>query len=52
LKKHLAGIIPVSGIKSDFNMPWHASLMPIGLQVRFQIIDSQLIQLELARTKN
>jgi hypothetical protein len=30
LKKHLAGIIPVSGIKSDFNMPWHASLMPIG----------------------
>jgi len=30
LKKHLAGIIPVSGIKSDFSMPWHASLMPIG----------------------
>ena len=30
MKKHLAGIIPVSGIKSDFNMPWHASLMPIG----------------------
>ena len=30
MKKHLAGIIPVSGIISDFNMPWHASLMPIG----------------------
>ena len=30
MKKHIAGIIPVSGIKSDFNMPWHASLMPIG----------------------
>jgi len=30
LKKHLAGIIPVSGIKADFNMPWHASLMPIA----------------------
>ena len=30
MKKHLAGIIPVAGIKSDFNMPWHASLMPVG----------------------
>ena len=30
MKKHLAGIIPVSGLKSDFNMPWHESLMPIG----------------------
>ena len=30
MKKHLAGIIPVSGIKTDFDMPWHASLMPIG----------------------
>jgi len=30
LKKHLAGIVPVSGIKTDFNMPWHESLMPIG----------------------
>ena len=30
MKKHLAGIIPVSGLKSDFNMPWHASLMPVG----------------------
>ena len=30
MKKHLAGIIPVSGIKSDFNMPWHESLMPIA----------------------
>ena len=28
--KHLAGIIPVSGVKSDFNMPWHESLMPIA----------------------
>lgn len=30
MKKHLAGIIPVSGIKSDFNMPWHESLMPLA----------------------
>ena len=30
MKKHLAGIVPVSGLKSDFNMPWHESLMPIG----------------------
>ena len=30
MKKHLAGIIPVSGVKSDFKMPWHESLMPIG----------------------
>ena len=30
MKKHLAGIIPVSGLKSDFNMPWHESLMPIA----------------------
>ncbi len=30
LKKHLTGIIPISGLKSDFNMPWHESLMPIG----------------------
>ena len=30
MKKHLAGVIPVSGIKTDFNMPWHDSLMPIG----------------------
>ena len=30
MKKHLAGIIPVSGVKTDFNMPWHESLMPIG----------------------
>jgi hypothetical protein len=30
LKKHLAGIVPVSGLKSDFNMPWHESLMPLG----------------------
>ena len=28
--KNLAGIIPVSGIKTDFNMPWHDSLMPIA----------------------
>jgi len=30
MKKHLAGIIPVSGIKSNFDMPWHTSLMPVG----------------------
>jgi len=30
LIRHLAGIVPVSGLKSDFNMPWHESLMPIG----------------------
>ena len=30
LKKHIAGIVPVSGLKTDFNMPWHESLMPIG----------------------
>ena len=30
MKKHLAGVVPVSGIRSDFNMPWHASLMPIA----------------------
>jgi hypothetical protein len=29
-KKHIAGIIPVSGIVTDFNMPWHDSLMPIA----------------------
>jgi len=28
--KNLAGIVPVSGIKTDFNMPWHESLMPIA----------------------
>ena len=26
---HLAGIIPVSGKKLDYNMPWHPSLMPL-----------------------
>ena len=30
MKKHLAGIIPVSGVKTDFSMPWHESLMPIA----------------------
>tara|TARA_R110000744_G_scaffold90219_2_gene175224 strand:+ start:249 stop:1106 length:858 start_codon:yes stop_codon:yes gene_type:complete len=30
LKKHIAGIVPVSGLKTDFNMPWHESLMPLG----------------------
>tara|TARA_Y100001937_G_scaffold128199_1_gene202962 strand:+ start:2980 stop:3828 length:849 start_codon:yes stop_codon:yes gene_type:complete len=30
MKKQLAGIIPVSGIKTNFNMPWHESLMPIA----------------------
>jgi hypothetical protein len=29
-KKHIAGVIPVSGITSDFGMPWHESLMPIA----------------------
>ena len=27
---HLAGIIPVTGQKLDFEMPWHDSLMPIS----------------------
>lgn len=27
---HLAGIIPVSGISSDFGFPWHESLNPIS----------------------
>lgn len=30
MKKHVAGIIPVAGLKSDFNLPWHPSLMPIA----------------------
>ncbi len=30
MTKHLAGIVPVSGLKSDFNMPWHESLMPLA----------------------
>jgi hypothetical protein len=30
LKKHIAGIIPVSGIISDFQLPWHPCLMPIS----------------------
>ena len=30
MKKHIAGIVPVSGIQSDFDMPWHESLMPIS----------------------
>mgnify|MGYP003110471629 CR=1 FL=1 len=30
LKRHIAGIVPVSGIRSDFNMPWHASMMPLA----------------------
>ena len=29
-KKHIAGIVPVSGLLTDFNMPWHDSLMPIA----------------------
>ena len=29
-KKHLAGIVPVSGLKSDFDLPWHPSLMPLA----------------------
>ncbi len=27
---HLAGVIPVAGIETDFNMPWHDCMMPIG----------------------
>ncbi|MBT5638146.1 MAG: hypothetical protein HOJ16_06250 [Candidatus Peribacter sp.] len=27
---HLAGVIPVSGIRSDFGFPWHESLNPIS----------------------
>ncbi len=27
---HLAGIIPVAGQKSDFNLPWHDTMMPIA----------------------
>ena len=30
MKKHMAGVVPVSGIESDFNMPWHDCLMPIA----------------------
>ena len=30
MKKHLAGIVPVSGLKSNFDMPWHESLMPLA----------------------
>ena len=30
MKKHIAGIVPVSGLRADFNMPWHESLMPIS----------------------
>ena len=30
MKKHVAGIIPVAGLKSDFDLPWHPSLMPIA----------------------
>ena len=30
MKKHVAGIVPVAGLKSDIDLPWHASLMPIG----------------------
>jgi hypothetical protein len=27
---HLAGIVPVTGEKLDFNLPWHDSLIPVG----------------------
>ena len=27
---HLAGIVPVSGLQSDFGFPWHSSLQPIS----------------------
>ena len=30
MKRHIAGIIPVSGKSLDFNMPWHDSLMPLA----------------------
>ncbi len=30
MKKHIAGIIPVSGVVSDFQLPWHPCLMPIS----------------------
>ena len=29
-KFHLAGIIPIAGLTSDFNFPWHASCNPIA----------------------
>ena len=27
---HLAGVVPVSGVESDFGFPWHPSLNPVG----------------------
>ena len=27
---HLAGIVPVSGLRADFNLPWHDCLQPIA----------------------
>ena len=30
MKKHIAGIVPVHGVLSDFNMPWHTSLAPLA----------------------
>ena len=30
MRKHVAGVVPVSGLRDDFNMPWHSSLMPIS----------------------
>tara|TARA_Y100000296_G_scaffold86802_1_gene127914 strand:+ start:2188 stop:3078 length:891 start_codon:yes stop_codon:yes gene_type:complete len=27
---HLAGIIPIDGQRSDFDLPWHSSLLPIA----------------------
>ena len=27
---HLAGIIPVSGLETDFGFPWHSCLQPIS----------------------
>ena len=30
MKKHIAGIIPIAGLISNFNLPWHPSLMPIA----------------------
>lgn len=27
---HLAGVIPISGLKDSFNMPWHCSMNPVA----------------------
>ena len=30
MKKHIAGIVPVAGLVSDFKLPWDPSLMPVS----------------------